>query len=43
MRLMEEMMLSPAYVKKMSETRTEEDEETDNRMGSSENAMSASS
>lgn len=39
----EEMMLSPAYVKKMSGTRTEEDEESGNRMGSYNNAVSASS
>ena len=39
----EEMMMSPAYVKKMSGSRTEEDDETGNRMGSYNNAVSASS
>ena len=39
----EEMMMSPAYVKKMSGTRTEEDEETGNRGGAFNNAVSASS
>ena len=39
----EEMMLSPAYVKKTSGTRTEEDEETGNRAGTFNNAVSASS
>ena len=39
----EEMMLSPAYVKKMSGTRTEEDEKCGKKMGSYNNAVSASS
>ena len=39
----EEMMVSAAYVKKMSGVRNDEDEETGNRMSSFNNAVSASS
>ena len=39
----EEMMVSSAYVKKMSGVRNDEDDETGNRMSSFNNAVSASS
>ena len=39
----EEMMVSAAYVKKMSGVRNDEDDETGNRMSSFNNAVSASS
>ena len=39
----EEMMLSPAYVKKMTGVRNDEDEDSGNRMSSFNNAVSASS
>ena len=39
----EEMMVSAAYVKKMTGVRNDDDEETGNRMSSFNNAVSASS
>ena len=39
----EEMMLSPAYVKKMTGVRNDEDDDSGNRMSSFNNAVSASS
>ena len=41
--LEEEIMVSSAYVKKMSGGRNEDDEETGNRMSTFNNAVSASS
>ena len=39
----EEMMVSPAYVKKLTGVRNEDEEESGNRMSSFNNAVSASS